>query len=63
MSCPPRRWAVERSFARAARFRRLVKNCERYVQTLKGVYLFAFAIILSKQDINLIGGSQQALQP
>jgi transposase len=32
----PRRWVVERSFAWATRCRRLVKDYERYAQTLAG---------------------------
>ena len=30
----PRRWVVERTFAWATRFRRLVKDYERYASTL-----------------------------
>jgi transposase len=35
----PRRWVVERSFAWASRFRRLVKDYERLPQTLVGLHL------------------------
>ena len=33
----PRRWVVERSFAWATRCRRLVKDYERYAETLAGL--------------------------
>ena len=45
----PRRWVVERSFAWATRFRRLVKDYERYAQTLAGFHVVAFACIMIKQ--------------
>jgi len=45
----PRRWVVERSFAWATRFRRLVKDYERYAQTLAGMHVVAFACIMIKQ--------------
>jgi transposase len=45
----PRRWIVERSFVRATRFRRLVKDRERYASTLAGLHLVAFACIMLKQ--------------
>jgi transposase len=38
----PRRWVVERSFAWATRCRRLVKDCERYADTLAGFHVIAF---------------------
>ena len=38
----PRRWVVERSFAWATRCRRLVKDYERYAETLAGFHLVAF---------------------
>ena len=37
----PRRWVVERSFAWAARFRRLARDYERLETTLKGLHLLA----------------------
>jgi transposase len=38
----PRRWVVERSFAWATRCRRLVKDYERYAETLAGLHVVAF---------------------
>jgi len=43
----PRRWVVERSFAWAARFRRLARDYERLPQTLKGIHFLAFAILMT----------------
>jgi len=42
----PRRWVVERSFAWAARFRRLVHDYERLDTTLKGFHYVAFACLM-----------------
>ena len=42
----PRRWVVERSFAWAARFRRLARDYERLSQTLEGLHYLAFAILM-----------------
>ena len=42
----PRRWVVERSFAWAARFRRLARDYERLSQTLAGLHYLAFAILM-----------------
>src|SRR5579864_3575444 len=39
----PRRWVVERSFAWAARFRRLAKDYERLPTTLAGLHFVVFA--------------------
>src|ERR1041384_1675924 len=39
----PRRWVVERSFAWAARFRRLAKDYERLQRTLAGLHFLVFA--------------------
>ena len=41
----PRRWVVERSFARAARFRRLARDHERLDATLAGFHYLAFATL------------------
>jgi transposase len=42
----PRRWVVERSFAWAARFRRLAKDYERLPTTLAGLHLVVFACLM-----------------
>jgi transposase len=39
----PRRWVVERSFAWATRFQRLVTDYERYAETVAGLHVVAFA--------------------
>lgn len=53
----PRRWVVERSFAWATRFRRLVKDYERYPETLAGLHLVAFATLMIKQAVSLVASS------
>ena len=42
----PRRWVVERSFAWAARFRRLARDYERLAATLAGFHWLAFALLM-----------------
>jgi transposase len=42
----PRRWVVERTFAWAARFRRLAKDYERLPTTLAELYLVVFACLM-----------------
>ena len=42
----PRRWVVERSFAWAARFRRLARDYERLAQTLAAYHYLAFVCIM-----------------
>ena len=42
----PRRWVVERSFAWAARFRRLARDYERLSITLAGYHWLAFATLM-----------------
>ena len=42
----PRRWVVERSFAWASRFRRLVKDYERLPETLAALHFVAFSILM-----------------
>jgi transposase len=44
----PRRWVVERSFAWAARFRRLARDYERLATTLAGYHWLAFALLMLK---------------
>ncbi len=53
----PRRWVVERSFAWATRFRRLVKDYERYHETLAGLHVVAFACLMMKQAAAFAAGS------
>ncbi len=53
----PRRWVVEPSFAWATRFRRLVKDYERYAETLAGLRVVAFACLMMKQAATLAAGS------
>ena len=52
----PRRWVVERSFAWATRFRRLVKDYEGYASTLAGLHLVAFVCLMLKQATLLAVG-------
>jgi transposase len=42
----PRRWVAERSFAWAARFRRLARDYERLAGTLAGLHFVAFACVM-----------------
>jgi transposase len=42
----PRRWVVERSFAWAARFRRLANDYERLPETVAGLHFVAFACLM-----------------
>ena len=58
----PRRWVVERSFAWAARFRRLARDYERLAQTLAGFHYLAFACLMPHRIIPLIASSEQALE-
>ena len=50
----PRRWVVERSFAWATRCRRLVKDYERYAETLAGLHIVAFVGYMLKQAAALM---------
>jgi transposase len=50
----PRRWVVERSFAWAARFRRLARDYERLAETLKGLHLLAFTIVMLRRFVALM---------
>lgn len=45
----PRRWVVERSFGWMARFRRLARDYERLPETLAGLHIVAFVILLLKR--------------
>lgn len=50
----PRRWVVERSFGWLARFRRLARDYERLAQSLAGLHLVAFAILMASRLIRLL---------
>jgi len=51
----PRRWVVERDFAWASRFRRLVKDYERLPATLAGLHFVAFACLFLRQAAGILG--------
>jgi transposase len=42
----PKRWVVERSFAWMTHFRRLARDYERWPETLAGLHLLAFAVLM-----------------
>lgn len=42
----PRRWVVERTFAWAARFRRLARDYERLAETLAGYHWLALVTLM-----------------
>jgi transposase len=50
----PRRWVVERSFAWATRFRRLVRDYERLPETVRGLHFVAFATLMLHKAIALL---------
>jgi transposase len=50
----PRRWVVERDFAWASRFRRLVKDYERLPTTLAGLHFVAFACLFLQQAAGIL---------
>lgn len=53
----PRRWVVERSFAWAARFRRLAKDYERLPRTLAGLHFVAFLCLMLRNLMDTTGQS------
>jgi len=53
----PKRWVVERSFAWAARFRRLARDFERLPNVLAGLHVLAFACLMLHQLIQLYSSS------
>ena len=55
----PRRWVVERSFAWLARCRRLARDYERPPETLAGLHLVAFVILMLRRagDLALVHNS------
>jgi transposase len=50
----PRRWVVERDFAWASRFRRLVKDYERLPTVLAGLHFVAFACLFLQQATGIL---------
>lgn len=53
----PRRWVVERSFAWAARFRRLAKDYERLPETVAGLHFLVFACLMLAKAAPLLTSS------
>jgi transposase len=53
----PRRWVVERSFAWAARFRRLAKDDERLPETVAGLHVVAFACLMLHRLVTIAAQS------
>ncbi len=53
----PKRWVVERSFAWMTRFRRLVKDYERLPDTLAGLHVLAFTILMLARHVAQASGS------
>lgn len=53
----PRRWVIERSFGWTTRFRRLVRDYERYASTLAGLHFVAFVCLMLQQAARLVVGS------
>ena len=49
----PRRWVVERSFAWAARFRRLARDYERMAETLAGLHFVAFVCLMLHKTVEM----------
>jgi transposase len=50
----PRRWVVERDFAWASRFWRLVKDYERLPETVAGLHFVAFACLFLQRAAGLL---------
>jgi transposase len=53
----PRRWVVERDFAWASRFRRLVRDYERLPETVAGLHFVAFACLMLHRIVTLAAQS------
>jgi len=53
----PRRWVVERDFAWASRFRRLVRDYERLPETVAGLHFVAFACLMLHRLVTLVAQS------
>ena len=50
----PKRWVVERDFAWASRFGRLVKDYERLPETVAGLHFVAFACLFLEQAAGIL---------
>ena len=50
----PRRWVVERSFAWAARFRRLARDYERLPETVAGLHFVASACLMLHRLVSVV---------
>src|SRR5215211_1306808 len=50
----PRRWVVERDFAWASRFRRLLKDYERLPETVAGLHFVVFACLFLQQAAGIL---------
>ena len=53
----PRRWVVERDFAWASRFRRLVKDYERLPETVAGLHFVVFACLFLQQAAGILSAN------
>ena len=53
----PRRWVVERSFAWAARFRRLAKDYERLPEVVAGLHFVAFVSLMLHRLVTTVAQS------
>jgi transposase len=53
----PRRWVVERSFAWAARFRRLARDDERLPEPVVGLHFLAFACLMVHRLLTVVAQS------
>ena len=53
----PRRWVVERSFAWAARFRRLAKDYERLPEVVAGLHFLAFLSLMLHRLVTTVAHS------
>ena len=53
----PRRWVIERSFAWAARFRRLAKDYERLPEVFAGLHFLAFLTLMLRRLLTIASQS------
>ncbi|HJW53807.1 MAG TPA: hypothetical protein VJ577_00890 [Burkholderiaceae bacterium] len=51
---PPRHWVDEHRFTRVARFRRLVRDYERFVDALARLHLVAFVYFMFRQAATML---------